>query len=139
MSTEENKAVVRRYIQELDKGNVAVIAELLSPNFVDHNPDPGQQSSFETWKQMTTEAIAAFSNVHTTIHHLIAEGDMVVLHSTTSSTHTGEYMGKPPTGKQLTLTTIRIYRIADGKIVENWDDIGLQKDFEQFFAAELHQ
>ena len=46
MSTEDNKALVRRYVEELDKGNVAVIDELLSPNFVDHNPDPGQQSTF---------------------------------------------------------------------------------------------
>ena len=136
MSTEENKTIVRRFIEELDKGNLAVIDELLSPNFVDHNPDPGQHSAFELWKQVNEQATAAFSNVHTTIHHLLAEGDKVVVHATSTGTHTGEFMGKPPTGKQLSQTTIRIYRIADGKIVENWDDVGLQKDFDQFFPSE---
>ncbi|GAC1649077.1 MAG: ester cyclase [Ktedonobacteraceae bacterium] len=139
MSTEDNKAIIRRFIEELDKGNVAVIDELLAPNFVDHNPDPGSSSAFETWKQMTAQSIAAFSNVHTTIHRLIAEGEMIVVHTTTSGTHTGEFLGKAATGKQLTQTNIHIYRIADGKIVENWDDFGLQKDFDQFFPGESPQ
>jgi len=138
-STEDNKAIVRRYIEELDKGNVAVIDELLSPNFVDHNPDPDQISAYESWKQFTTESVRAFSNSHTTIHHLIAEGDTIVMHVTNSGTHTGEFLGKPATGKQITVTYIRILRIADGKIVESWDDMGLQKDFEQIFLSESAQ
>jgi predicted SnoaL-like aldol condensation-catalyzing enzyme len=139
MSTEDNKALVRRYIEKLDKGNMAVIDELISPNYIDHNPGPGEQADREGLKQFFTEAVVAFSNVHTTINHLIAEGDKVVVHMTNSSTHTGEFMGKPATGNQITATFIRILRITDGKIVENWDDIGLQKDYEQLFASELAQ
>jgi predicted ester cyclase len=139
MSTEANKAIARRYIEELDKGNVAVIDELLSPNFRDHTPDAGRQSAFEAWKQITTQYVAAYSNRHTTIHHLIAEGDLVVWHVTNTATHTGEFLGKPATGKQVSVTTIRILRIADGKFVETWDDISLLKDYVPLFAEDTAQ
>ena len=140
MSTEDNKAIVRRYIEELDKGNVAVIDELMSPNYVDHNAGPGEQPDREGLKQYYTEFFPAFSDVHTTINQLIAEEDKVVVHLTSSGKHTGEFLGKAATGKQLTMTVIRIFRIADGKIAENWDDIGLQKEyFEEFSPSESAQ
>lgn len=110
--------------------------EVMSPNFVDHNIGPGYRdgSHREYYEQINAEFSAAFSDRHWTLNHLIAEGDMVVVHATNTWTHTGVYRGKPPTGEQITSTAITIYRFADGKIVESWDDIGLNKATEQLLA-----
>jgi predicted ester cyclase len=109
--------------------------EIRSPDFVDRNIGPGYPggSHLEYYRQVEKEFGTAFSNVSTTINHLLAEGDKVVVHSTTTCTHTGVFRGKPPTGKQVTYTVITIYRLADGKIVESWDCLGLHRDLEQFF------
>jgi predicted ester cyclase len=123
MSIEEtNKAIVRRLLE-----GTLTQDEVLSPDFVDHNVGPGYQggSHRDYYKQAREESRIGFSDRHWTLHHLIAEGDLVVMHVTNTWTHSGMYFGKPPTGKQVTATTITIYRLVDGKIVESWDDMGL--------------
>jgi predicted ester cyclase len=132
MSIEEtNKDIVRRLFE-----GTLTQEEVLSPNFVDHNIGPGYQGGDhrEYYKQVRDESMAAFSDSHRTLHHLIAEGDMVVLHGTTTGTHTGLWRGKPPTGQQVSFCMISIYRLADGKIVESWDDMGLCTTLEQLLA-----
>jgi predicted ester cyclase len=132
MSIEEtNKAIIQRFADgELTQ------EEVFSPNFVDHNIGPGYQGGDhrDYYKQINAEFGAAFSDWHMTLHHLLAEGDMVVVHNTNTWTHTGMWRGKPPTGQQITLTSISIYRLADGKIVEKWDDMGLCSDIEHLLA-----
>jgi predicted ester cyclase len=71
-------------------------------------------------KQGLTRAQAAFSDISITVEDQIAEGDKVVSRWTIRGTHKGEYMGIAPTGKQVTITGISIYRIEKGKIVEDW-------------------
>ena len=132
MSIEEtNKDIVRRYIE----GKMTQ-DEFLSPNFVDHNLGPRFQGRdcLECYKEANKEFGAAFSDIHRTINDLIAEGDKVVVYGTTTGTHTGMYFGKPPTGKQVSFSVITIYRFADGKAVESWDDIGLHTELEQLLA-----
>src|SRR5436309_6342962 len=135
MSIEDtNKAIIQRFAE----GKLTQ-DEVFSPNFVDHNIGPGYGGGDHTeyYKQINKEFGAAFSDRHWTLNHLIAEGDMVVVHSTNTWTHTGMYRGKPPTGEQITSTTITIYRLADGKIVESWDDMGLNKTIEQLLAMPI--
>jgi predicted ester cyclase len=132
MSIEEtNKAIIQRFAE----GKLTQ-EEVYAPNFVDHNIGPGYQGGDhrEYYKQINEEFKAAFSDWHQTIHHLIAEGDLVVVHNTNTWTQTGTWRGKPPTGQQITLTSISIYRLADGKIVEKWDDMGLCSDIVQLLA-----
>jgi predicted ester cyclase len=138
MSIEEtNKAIVRRYFESVGKKTGLTMDEamdeFLSPNFVDHNPDPGCPGGAhcDYYKQINKEFAAAFSDAHATINDLIAEGDKVVAYTTNAYTHTGVFRGKPPTGKQVSFSVITIYRLADGKIVESWDDIGLHTELEQ--------
>jgi len=127
-----NKAIVRRRFED----PTFTLDEFLSPNFVDHNLGPRFQDRdcLECYRQANNEFGTAFSDVSATINDLIAEGDKVVVYSTTSGTHTGTYFGKPPTGKQVTFSVITIYRFADGKVVESWDDIGLHTELEQLLA-----
>jgi predicted ester cyclase len=140
MSTEENKALVRRFFEEVvNKGNVAVVDELLAPNillrfdFPSDVPVPAElQLSLEEIKQYFSQSRTTFPDYHFTIELQVAEGDMVVTRGTARGTHMGEYQGLiykgiPPTGKQVTWTETWIYRIADGKFVEFWsneDDVG---------------
>lgn len=82
-------------------------------------PDP------EGYKQFVTISRSALPDFHTTVEDIIAEGDKVVQRFTARDTHKGEFMGIPPTGKQVTMTGIAIDRIAGSKIVENWANMDM--------------
>ncbi len=122
MSVEENKAIERRLTEELwNKGNLAVVDELYATNFVSHGSDiPGVTPDREGYKQFVTMSRTALPDFHTTVEDMFAEGDKVVQRFTARGTHKGEFMGIPPTGKQVTITGIGIHRITGGKIVEDW-------------------
>ena len=129
MSVEENKEIVNRMTEEFwNTGNVAVVDEFYAPNYVGH--DPGGLMDLEQFKQSAAAYFAAFPDLHITTDDLIAEGDKVVKRFTARCTHTGEFMGIPPTGKQITVTGNEIFRIAGGKIVEIWqsmDTLGMMQ------------
>jgi steroid delta-isomerase-like uncharacterized protein len=129
VSVEENKALVRRWIEEVyNKGNVAVIDEVLAPNLVHHDLPPEMKSGLEGYKQLNSMLLTAFPDYHATIEDMIAEGDKVVLRFFWSGTHKGEFMGIAPTGKQVTVKVMSMHRIEGGKVVENWaqvDQLGL--------------
>jgi predicted ester cyclase len=133
MSTEDNKAIGRRYIEEVwNKGNVAAVDELMAPNCVEHLDSPTNvavsakfQLGLEELKHFVSQFRSAFPDLHETVELQVAEGDLVVNRVTVRGTHTGEYQGLvykdiPPTGKQVTWTFTEIIRIIDGKIVEHW-------------------
>ena len=129
MSTEENKAIIRRFLDELwNKGNLAIVDEVVASNWTGHSNLPGMSSSREAARAAVTSTRTAFPDMHVTFDDLIAEEDRVVLRSTTHGTHQGPLVGIPPTGKQVTMSGIAIYRLVDGKIVEQWgvnDMLGL--------------
>jgi len=88
MSTEDNKATVRRWIEEGgNQGNVAVFDELSAPNWVYHDPNFPDAHTLADYKRSITEARSAFPDFHTTIEDLIAEGDKVVMRSTWRGTN----------------------------------------------------
>jgi steroid delta-isomerase-like uncharacterized protein len=125
MSTEEKKAVARRWFEVWEKKEVGLIDELHAADYVGHIVGtPGPVRGREALKQLFTSYLAAF-DVHRTNEFIIAEGDMVVAYDTYRVKHKGEFAGIPPTGKELTVTGIDIYRIVDGKIVEQWYEMDL--------------
>jgi ketosteroid isomerase-like protein len=75
---EKNKALVRRYLEEQAKGNIAIIDELVAPDFVDRSLMPGQEPDREGYKRSIAELTAPFSDINITIEHQVAEGDMVM-------------------------------------------------------------
>jgi steroid delta-isomerase-like uncharacterized protein len=130
MSTEENKAIARRWSEELwSKGDLAVADEIVAANYVRHDPgDPFVAEGPEGVKRLVKGLRAQMPDLHITIEDLVAEGDKVVSRYTGTGTVTGEFMGKTFTGKQTKATAIQIFRIVDGKIVESWtnrDDLGV--------------
>jgi steroid delta-isomerase-like uncharacterized protein len=118
---ENNKVLVRRFIEESTKGNLDVIDELLAPDFVDRSLMPGQGSTREDFKRSVAEMFDTFSDISFTIDDQIAEGDKVTTWYTGSSTHDrGPFMGIPSTGKRESFKGVFLHRIVGGKIVEEW-------------------
>jgi serine phosphatase RsbU (regulator of sigma subunit)/predicted ester cyclase len=120
MSVEENKALVRRFLEEQARGNLGVIDELLSPDFVDRGLLPGQGPTREDFKRAVAEILDAFSIISFTIEEQIAEGDTVVTKYKERSVIRGEFGGLPPTGTEENFEGIYVHRISEGKITEEW-------------------
>jgi predicted ester cyclase len=131
MSIEENKAKVRRLIEEfINKGNLAVADEIFATNFDNHSPAAGTASDRQGIKQYITMMHTAFPDFHCAIEDLIAEGDRVVVRLMCRGTHKGEFMGISPTGRQGKVTVISILHFSGGKVVERWnvtDNLGLMQ------------
>ncbi len=120
MSTEANKALVRRFYEDVfNQRNLALVDELCTTRHVFHNP-PTTLHGREEFKQLLSLYIAAFPDARFTIEDQIAEGDRVTSRYTFRGTHQGDLMGIAPTGKQVTVTGMIINRIAGGKSEEGW-------------------
>lgn len=126
MSTQENKQLVQRWREEIwNKRNLNVIDELAAPGYVGHMAGiPGPVRGREALKQLFAAYLAAL-DTHVTTEFLIAEGDMVVVRDTNWVKSTGAFQGIPPTGKEAAVTSTDIYRMVDGKIVEQWFEADL--------------
>lgn len=129
MSTEGNKALMHRFLEEVfNKKNLAAIDEFIAPNQVDHTLPPFLPTTPEGTKRAIGMYLKAFPDLHLTVEDMFAEGDKVVTRFTSRGTQKGAFVGMPPTGKQVTVSTIVIARIAEGKIVEQWgldDQMGM--------------
>ncbi len=128
--SEQNKTIVRNFAEEIwNKGNFEATTTYVAADFVDHNPAiPNQPPGAEGARQVFAAYKAAFPDLHFTIEDIMTEGDKVVWRWTSTGTNTGSMMGMPPTGKQVTVTGIEIYRTIGGKIAERWgnfDQLGL--------------
>ena len=130
--TPEIKLTAERIpLEVLNNGNIALIDQLMAPNFVDHTPQLGVAPTREGLKQSVTALRTAFPDVHYTIEGSVACGDEVVSRLRASGTMTGEFMGIPATGRKATWTEIQHFRIKDGKVVEHWVDVDIFAWFTQ--------
>ncbi len=132
MSTEENKALVRRFYEEVwDRGNTDFAFEVFAEDYVRHDlrptdalPGPRGQ------KKIADDFRAAFPDLRVTVDLVIGEGDFVVGRWTATGTHLGSWGALEPTGRQATFSAVNIFRFEDGKVVEIWnhrDDLGLRE------------
>jgi steroid delta-isomerase-like uncharacterized protein len=121
MSTEANKALVRRLLDEgFNAGNMALFDELLAADFANHDPAAPAATDREGFKQWWMAIHAGCPDVHVEIDATIAEGDLVVKRATARGTLTRELHGYPATGKSFANLSISIYRIENGRIKELW-------------------
>ncbi|MCH8195456.1 MAG: ester cyclase [Chloroflexi bacterium] len=119
--SEQNKALTRRFYDEvINNKNLAAIDELCAADCANHSAPPGLPGGTEGLKQMFGTFFSAFPDLSVTIDHMIAEGDLVAVHTTTQGTHKGELMGIAATGNQFSNKGIDLIRIAGGKATDIW-------------------
>ena len=130
MSLEENRDVVRREVAFWNGHDAEAAGEVYADSYVGHDPAGTHAGSFEQLKGSAAAVFAAFPDLHLTANDVIVEGDKAVKRWTVRGTHKGEWMGIPPTGKEIVITGNHIFRIAKGKIVECWaesDALGMMQ------------
>ena len=128
--SERNKSVARRAMQEVwNQGNAAAADELYARDYLAHTGD-GDLHGPHQFMQYLSEFRQSFPDLEFKIEDVIGEGDRVGVRWTGRGTHTGEFEGLPATGKKCVATGFTFFRIAGGKIVEdwgNWDRLGLMQ------------
>ena len=122
-SAEENKALVRRFLEAQANADPDALEELLAPDFVDHSLQPDQEPGREGFIRSVAEEPAIFSNLRANIDDQVAEGDKVITRFTWRRIHDrGEFLGLAPTGMEIKTTAILINRVSGGKILEEWSE-----------------
>ena len=134
MSLKENKAVVQRLFEASNTRNLDILDEVIPKDMINHNPEPGNPQDV---KQTYTRFVAAFPDVQFTVEDMVAEGDKVMVRLTVRGTHQGEFVGIPPTGKQITITGMEVLRIANGKVVERWANFDQLSFYQQLGVIQL--
>lgn len=132
MSAEENRALVRRFVEEIfNQGNLEVAEEMLAPDYKHHDPTTNEfGSGIDGFKQMISIYRQAF-DLRIVLEDQIASEDKVVDRWTGHGIHQGEFLGMAPTGKKVTATGISIHRIAAGKVAETWNNYDALGIFQQ--------
>jgi steroid delta-isomerase-like uncharacterized protein len=127
MSSEDNKVIVQRLFGEVfNEKRLDRADELVALDYLDHGAVPGQAPGLEGAKQQRWAMyFAAIPDLHATIDDLVAGEDKVVVRYTAEGTQQGELLGIPPTGKRFRTSAISIYRLAEGKIAEQWEQADL--------------
>jgi steroid delta-isomerase-like uncharacterized protein len=119
MSVDRNKETARRLYELLNTGQVEAIGDLVSADYVEHDPLPGQgvgrEGVLDRFSMITSALAPQF-----TVEDMVAERDRVVVRWTNAGTHVGEFAGIPPTGRTFTISGFDLYRVADGKLCEHW-------------------
>ena len=129
MSAEENKAAFRRYLEEVDKGNLAIVDELLAPECVFHYPDLDVNGSGEM-KEMIKVFQTAFPDWTHSIQDMVATEDTLAARLIDRGTHQGDFKEITPTGKQVSLSVMGFCRFTNGRFAEVWieyDMLGLMQ------------
>lgn len=121
MTLDANKALVRRVFEEvIPSGDATAMRDLVAPDFLDHDPLPGQPAGVQGAEYVVTTRHGAHPDLRFTIDELVAEADRVVVRWTLRGTNTGPMFGRPPSGRPVELRAIVIFRIADGRLAERW-------------------
>lgn len=137
MTEEENKGIVRRFIEEMwNQRKLEIADELFAPNCVTHQlrsgEDPaGRPRSAESVKEEAAAWLTGFADLKLVLEQMVAARDRVVSYCTMSGTHTGRWMGLDPTGRKVSIPIVTIHRIAEGKIAEDWVLVGSLMLFQQ--------
>jgi steroid delta-isomerase-like uncharacterized protein len=134
-SSAEAKAIVRRNTEDVQgKGDFVLFDQLFADDFVDHTPQPNMVPDKEGVRGLYRGLREAFPDFHAVIHWQAAEGDLVTTFKTYHGTHTGTFLGIPPTGRKIQFETVDAMRVRNGKISEHWGVANLYSLLQQLGA-----
>ncbi|MGD2067856.1 MAG: ester cyclase [Gemmatimonadota bacterium] len=139
MGTAERQALVYRIADEIwNAGDLSVVDEVMAPGAPYHGPHmPDGAGDRESWRHAIATYRAAFPDSHVTFEELIDAEHTVIGRWRATGTHTGHLPGMEPTGQAISLSGITIYRFADGRIVEAWEELDLLGMWQQLGAVAL--
>jgi steroid delta-isomerase-like uncharacterized protein len=120
MRSPERDLVARFYDEVLNQQQLDVMEQLFDPDFVEHGTPP--VTGLEGFRSFIRGLVEGLPDVHLTVADWIAEGDRVVARCSVTGTHHGEFLGFPPTGKPISWTSIHIWRVANGRLLERWSE-----------------
>ena len=125
MSTDQNKALISKMFDEvMNKRNFSELEGISAPEFVNHGMPSGKPGP-EGFKEIIMMFIDAFPDMQISIEQLVGDGDMVATRGSWKGTHRGDFMGLPATGKEATVTYQDMWKIQNGKCLENWVDMDI--------------
>ena len=133
MSVEENKVIAQRLTEAINNQDLSAVDEILDADYFNHL---FQMRGPQAFKQFLEMYYKAFPDLHATDEHIISEGDKVMVQGTATGTHKGEFRGISPTGKKTKYNYVNIYRIAGGKIVEEWDVYDVMNVYQELGVIE---
>ncbi len=120
MATDAHKALARRLFEEvLNTGTFTPLDELFADDYVNYFPGTPAALDRPAWEQTITMFRTAFPDLHFTVEEVLADGERVAVTFTVQGTHQGEFHGIAPTGHRMTLACQALFRLANGKIVED--------------------
>src|SRR3954447_17120681 len=128
MSTEENKLVIRRWLEAWNTNDLESAEGLLQDDYLRHDANLPDIAGPQAELQFIATALAAFPDLRFEAQHLVAEDDLVMSRLTAQGPHQGEFMGVPASGRHIDIQTVDTFRLLDGKIAEQWvvmDVLGL--------------
>ena len=130
MSSAENLAAVRRMFDVLIKGNIDDLAQIVTPDWTNHDPNLPPLQGLEGAKQLVGMWHTAFPDMKLAIEDSLSEGDKVAIRFRFTGKNTGAFMNMPATGKSVDGTGTGIFRVVNGKLTDNWvniDALGLMQ------------
>lgn len=136
-TAEENKSLLMRYFDEMNKGNESYLDEYFAEDYIYHGP--AGELNVEKFKAIHSMFLSAFPDAIASVEDMIAVGDKVATRWKIRGTHKGELQGMAPTGKEVTITGIIITRVEDGKVVEEWEAFDQLSLMQQLGAIPLPQ
>jgi len=130
MSTDTSTALIRTWISTWERDDVADVdfSEFMTSDFIRHDPNVPEVHGPDAEQGLVAMYRAAFPDLSFTVEHLVAQGDMVFARLTARGTHRGELLGIPPTGREVTVAVMELYRVTGDKIAEQWvvmDTLGM--------------
>lgn len=135
MTAASNEAVVRNVLALINERNLDEAFELYAPDYIYHGPGGQELRGRDGIRGLWDLFLAGFPDLSATVDDVISHGDKLVLKWTVQGTHTGEFLGIPPTNNKLKLPVIEIFVVADGQLVEAWDQYDRLYLLEQLDAA----
>lgn len=122
MMNEQNRQVVTRLIDGINESNIAILDDILSDDFINHNPFPGCGNDGEGYKAALNQALSAFPDLILQCLDMVLGQDKVAVRLKIGGTHQGEMLGIPPTGKSVSWSAMVIVSMKNGKITERWEE-----------------
>jgi len=142
MSSENNKALVKKSVEIWSTGNLSRLKEIYSPNCIFHQHSYLNHGmpieGVDNWRKLIQDFRQAFPDFKDSIDDQICEGNKVVTRFTSRGTHNGSWVGLAPSHKKISWTGIVIDKIENGKIVESWANWDMEGALEQVGASHMH-